>query len=90
MANKVEVPSWVQENFPDWKKNLIGGGRAFFAGFVSVVSVSFVNFDASNLTSVDFWLNNVLVGALAGGIVYLGKWLRDKFYDSEVAQKIPF
>ena len=87
---KVEVPVWFQESFPDWKKNLIGGLRTFVTGFISSVSICLITATPDVLVTQDFWVNAVLIGGLSGGLVYLGKWLRDKFFESKLVQKLPF
>lgn len=87
MATK--LPEWFDSQFPSWKKNLWGAFRAFFSGFIASLTVHLVGLSGENLTNWDWWLNIVLVSSITGGLVFLGKWLRDKFYTSPEVQKIP-
>lgn len=83
------MPEWFDKNFPDWKKNLIGGLRAFVTGFMGSVVACLVTASPDVVLTEDFWLRAVIVGGLSGGLVYLGKYLRDKFYSSEIVQRLP-
>ena len=88
MATK-KMPDWFVAEFPDWKKNLIGAFRAFFNGFVGALALCLVTTTPDSLSSKEFWINSVILGSVVGGLTYLGKWIRDVFYDSKIAQKIP-
>lgn len=87
MATK--LPDWFDKQFPDWKKNLWGAGRAFVAGFTASLATCLITADTDKISDVDWWLKFVLVGSITGGLIFLGKWLRDKFYTSSEVQKIP-
>lgn len=84
-----KVPEWFEKGYPDWKKNLWGAVRAFIAGFLSSLAVHFVSINGDSITDPDWWLHIVLIGSLTGGLIYLGKFLRDAFPESSTAQKIP-
>jgi len=88
MATK-KMPVWFEESYPDWKKNLIGALRTLTDGFLATVAIHLLTATGENIVTLDFWLDGVLIGGLAGALVMLGKWLRDKFYESSVAQKMP-
>lgn len=75
--------------YPDWKKNLWGALRAFVAGFLASLAYCLVTADTENIANLDWWLKFVLVGSLVGGIVGLGKFLRDLFPESEILAKLP-
>ena len=83
------MPEWFEKNFPDWKKNLIGALRAFITGFIGSVATCLITATPENITSIDFWIKAVLVGSISGGLIYLGKWLRDRFFESSIVQKLP-
>ena len=87
MANK--LPVWFEKGFPDWKKNLWGAVRAFTGGFIGSLATCLITANTDNIVTADFWVKVVLVSSFTGGTVYLGKWLRDKFFESEVIQKLP-
>jgi len=86
---KIVVPVWFEENFPNWKKNLIGAGRAFFTGFIGALATCLLTADTEKILTVEFWTSAVLVGSFSGGLIYLGKWLRDEFYNNSAVQKLP-
>lgn len=90
MKVTVSIPEFFDKNYPDWKKNLWGAFRAFIAGFFSSLGVHLLSITGDNLVNPEWWLHVVLIGSVTGGIIYLGKWLRDKFPESEIIQKIPF
>lgn len=88
MATK-KMPDWFVKEFPDWKKNLIGALRAFVNGFIGALALCLITTSPDSLASKEFWINSVILGSVVGGLTYLGKWIRDVFYDSKIAQKIP-
>ena len=87
MATK--LPEWFEKDYSEFKKNLWGAFRAFFSGFIASLTVHLIGINGDNLTNLEWWLKIVLVSSLTGGFVFLGKWLRDKFYTSPEVQKIP-
>lgn len=88
MATK-KLPEWFIAEFPDWKKNLIGAARALFNGFVGTAATCLITASPDSITTKEFWINSLLIGSIVGGLTYLGKWIRDEFYESTIAQKIP-
>lgn len=87
MARK--LPEWFQKDYSDLQKNLWGAGRAFFSGFIATLTVHLIGLSGDNLTNTDWWIKIVLTSSITGGLVFLGKWLRDKFYKSSEIQRIP-
>lgn len=87
MATK--MPVWFETEFPNWKKNLWGAVRAFIDGFLGTLATCLITANTDNILTREFWVNVVLISSFTGAIVYLGKWLRDKFYASPAAQKMP-
>jgi len=87
MAKK--LPIWFEKEYPDWKQNLWGAFRAFTGGFLGSLATCLITVTNENILSGEFWLRIVLVSSFVGGFVYLGKWLRDKFYDNPIVQKLP-
>jgi H+/Cl- antiporter ClcA len=87
--SKAKLPEWFSVSYPNWKKNLWGAGRAFVAGFTASLTTFLITVDTEKLTDIDWWLKFVLVGSITGGIIFLGKWLRDTFVESSDMQKIP-
>lgn len=88
----INVPEWFDKQYPNWKKNLWGAVRAFFGGFLGSIAILFVATPPDTFTTVENlknWIVPIATGALAGGIVGLGKFLRDLFPESTVLQKIP-
>jgi len=81
-------PLYVKD-YPEWKKNLWGAGRAFFAGFVSVLAIQLMSMNGDHLVDLGWWLNIVLTSSLVGGLVGLGKFLRDIFPENPVLQRLP-
>jgi len=76
-------------NYEDWKKNLWGALRAFVAGFLASLSVHLLTINGDNIGDLDWWLNIVLVGSLVGGLIGIGKFLRDLFPESPILAKLP-
>ena len=76
-------------NYEDWKKNLWGALRAFVAGFLASLSVHLLTISGDNIMDLDWWLKIVLVGSLVGGIVGIGKFLRDAFPESPILARLP-
>jgi len=87
--SKAKLPEWFEINYPNWKKNLWGAGRAFVAGFTASFATCLITADTEKIADVDWWLKFVLVGSITGGVIFLGKWLRDTFSESSEMQKIP-
>ena len=87
MATK--LPEWFEKDYSQLKKNLWGALRAFVAGFTASLATCLITADTEKIADIDWWLKFVLVGSITGGIIFLGKWLRDKFYTSPEVQKIP-
>ena len=83
------MPEWFNKEFPNWKKNLWGAVRAFSGGFLASLAMCLVSINTDTVFTQNFWMEVVLRSALTGGFVFLGKWLRDEFYASEVAQRLP-
>jgi len=77
------------EGYPEYKKMLWGAFRAFVAGFLSALATFLLTVNEENLLDKDWWLRIVLTGSLVGGIIALGKWLRDMFPESSLMQRIP-
>ena len=75
--------------YPNWKKNLWGALRAFVAGFLASLSVHLLTISGDNIMDLDWWLKIVLVGSLVGGIVGIGKFLRDAFPESPILARLP-
>lgn len=76
-------------NYEEWKKNLWGALRAFVAGFLASLSVHLLTISGDNIMDLDWWLKIVLVGSLVGGIVGIGKFLRDAFPESPILARLP-
>jgi hypothetical protein len=87
MARK--LPEWFEKDYSDLKKNLWGALRAFVSGFIATLTVHLVGLSGDNLSNWDWWLKVVLTSSITGGLVFLGKWLRDTFYESPDMQRIP-
>lgn len=87
--SKTKLPEWFEQGYPNWKKNLWGALRAFVSGFIASLSVSLIGLNGELLGSPEWWLGTALKGAILAGLIYLGKWLRDEFYDSDIMQRIP-
>ena len=81
-------PSFESE-YPDWKKNLWGALRAFVAGFLASLATCLITADTEKIADLDWWLKFALVGSLVGGIIALGKFLRDMFPESALFAKLP-
>jgi hypothetical protein len=81
-------PSFESE-YPDWKKNLWGALRAFVGGFLGALATFLLTVNGDNVLDKDWWLRMVLVGCFVGGIVALGKFLRDIFPESAILAKLP-
>jgi len=79
-----------EANYPDWKKNLMGALRAFMGGFLGALATFLLTLNEENLLNKDWWLRMVLVGCIAGGIVAVGKFLRDLFPENPILAKLPF
>jgi len=87
-----EIPQWIDKNYPDWRRNLWGALRAFVGGFLGTTGVLLVVTPKETFLSWDNfqnWLIPLVAGALAGGFVAVGKFLRDLFPDSKTVNKMP-
>lgn len=92
MKVTINVPDFFDKEYPNWKKNLWGAVRAFFGGFFSAMAVLLIATPQDTFTSLENiknWLVPIGVGALTGGFVGLGKFLRDIFPNSQILQKLP-
>lgn len=78
-----------QENYPDWKKNLWGALRAFVDGFLGALATFLLTLNEDNLLNTNWWLKVVLTGCFVGGLLGLGKFLRDMFPESPVLARLP-
>jgi len=78
-----------EKSFPDWKKNLWGALRAFVAGFISSLAIQLLSINGDSITDANWWIKIVLYGSLVGGIVGLGKFLRDLYPESKVLARLP-
>ena len=87
--SRTKLPEWFEKDYENWKRNLWGAGRAFVAGFTASLATCLITADIEKLLDIDWWLRFVLVGSIAGGMVFLGKWLRDTFSESSSMQRIP-
>ena len=76
--------------YPEWKKSLWGALRAFVAGFLGALATFLLTANGDNVLDKEWWLRIVLVGSMVGGIIGLGKFLRDIFGESALIQRIPF
>lgn len=91
MATK--LPEWYKKDYPEYKKVLWGALRAFVASFLPVFGFMLTNVSVDNLQSKETLVKLVVsigLSSILAGIVGLGKYLRDLFPDSAIAQKIPF
>lgn len=89
MASK-KMPSWMAKDYEDWKRNLWAAFRSFFAGFVSTMGVFLVTTNMDALKNPEAWASALLMGSLVGGLIALGKFLRDLFPESKSVNRIPF
>lgn len=78
-----------EKEYPEWKKSLWGALRAFVAGFLSSFAVFLLTINGDSILDVNWWLRIVLVGSLVGGLIGLGKFLRDKYPESAVLARLP-
>jgi len=81
-----------KEVYPEWKKQLWRGGRAFISGFLSSAGILLITTPAETFTTKENLINSVvpvLTGGLAGGFILLGKMLRDAFPEVGVLKKMP-
>ncbi len=81
-----------KKKYPEWKIRAWRAGRAFMGGFLGSAGTLLVFTDTETLLSKENivnWIVPLLAGALAGGLVALGKYLRDLFPDDTVLKKLP-
>ena len=78
-----------EKAYPEWKKNLWGALRAFVAGFISSLAIQLLSINGDSITDANWWIKIVLYGSLVGGIVGLGKFLRDLYPESKVLARLP-
>lgn len=86
------MPEWFEKNYPDWKKNLWGAGRAFVAAFIPVFGFMLTQVKIetlSNREDLTKFVISLCLSSVVAGIIGLGKFLRDLFPDSAVVQKLP-
>lgn len=82
-----------EKDYPSWKKNLWGMLRAFVGAFIPVfgtllTTVTVEHFqDKATLIKLAV---SIGIASLVAGIVGIGKFLRDLYPESEVAQRLPF
>ena len=85
-------PVYIKD-YPEWKKVLWGALRAFVASFIPVFGFLLTNVTVENFQSKDTLVKlavTVALSSVVAGIVGLGKYLRDLFPESPVAQRLPF
>ena len=83
------LPVWFEEDFSNLKKNLWGALRAFVDGFIASLVIHLTALDSDKVINLEWWIHVVLISGVVSGLMYLGKWLRDKVYSSPFIQKIP-
>lgn len=91
MATK-KMPEWFVADYEAWKKIAWRGFRAFVAGFISGMALLLITATPEDFTSwenAQKFLIPVGMGAVSGGLVALGKTLRDAFPESEIINKLP-
>lgn len=91
MATK-KMPEWFVKDYEEWKVTLWRAVRAFVAGAVSAMGVILVTVTPdvfNDWTALKKFLIPLGAGALTGGLVAVGKVLRDAFPESAIVQKIP-
>lgn len=83
---------WLDEVYPQWRATLQRATRTFVVGFLGTLGVLLEVVDVKVLLSLDslkLWLITLLFSAVAGGLVALGKYLRDTFPKSKTLKKLP-
>jgi len=81
-----------QAEYPSWKKNLWGAFRAFVGAFIAVMgfmltTVTVETFE-SRETLIKF-LYALGISGIVGGLIGLGKFIRDIYPDSKIVQRLP-
>ena len=92
MKVTINVPDWFDKNYPNWKKNLWGMGRAFVGSFVATMALMLTSVTVENFQTKDTIIKlivSICVASVSAGLVGVGKFLRDLFPDSQIAQKLP-
>jgi len=86
------LPTWYDKNYPEYKKILWGALRAFVAALVPTMGLMLMSASAEDFSSWEsakIFLLPVAIASFTAGVVGLGKFLRDIFYENELVQKIP-
>lgn len=86
------MPDWFVENYPEWKKVAWNALRAFISSFIPTLGLMLTTItieDVGNKEILYKFLVSACVAGIAAGIIALGKYLRNLFPESEVAQKLP-
>lgn len=86
------MPDWFVENYPEWKKVAWNALRAFVASFIPTLGLMLTTItieDVGNKETLYKFLVAACIAGVTAGIIALGKYLRNLFPDSEVAQKLP-
>ena len=81
-----------EKEYPDWKKNLWGAFRAFFSSFLAVLGFMLTQIEVKDFENRDTVIKLVVsisLASLVGGLVAVGKFLRDLFPDNAIVQKLP-
>lgn len=84
-------PLFVKE-YPEWKKNLWGAGRAFVAAFIPMFGLMLISVEVQDFESKERLIKLVTsigLASIVAGIIGLGKFLRDVFPESTLVQRLP-
>jgi hypothetical protein len=87
-----KMPSWFVENYPEWKKIAWNALRAFVASFIPTLGLMLSSITIDDVGDKETLYKFILSACLAGvvaGLTALGKYIRNLFSESEIAQKIP-
>lgn len=90
MAKK--LPEWFDKAYPSWKVDAWDAFRTFVSSFLGtfglLISVISIDTFESKEILIKFIIS-VMVGSLSAGVKALGKYLRKRFFESTLMQKIP-